>query len=1000
MHDMEMLQVMMEFETMPLTDEAIDTFFDAINNIQNSKNNKIHNENLNFKDIFEQNLIYINARSLLKNLEEIEILVVKYKPILLLCSETRVTDEINRNEYSMQGYISIECLSENRHTGGVVMYIRKDTKYKVILNYTKNKMLWFLSVEIWDSEINGIFSVFYRSPSNLNNIEESLNELDELFGKVISLNKLNIIVGDLNIDLLKDDKFSRLANCSFIKNGLDLNNKFVTRENENNGTLIDVVLTNEMNMIKSKPLEKEIISDHKTIMINILHEDLMNKNKKLSIISWRNYSKESLIENLRKCNWSGFDEMDINSKLKLLRENLVNSVRPLTSKIEIKNDVKPKKWFDEETRTKKKEKIEKYLKWQNNGKQIIDKQQYTQSRNEYNKLIKSKKANYFKAEVRESSNNQNKMWKLLKSLISNKMDNACEEIIFENEKITDTKLISNKFNEYFVDSITELNGQINDVNNGYFELINNSNYSSDNNEFKLRTITVEEIFDTAKFLKRKINRSTHCNSLVWHDAMDYIAHFMKTLINEIILNGILPDEWKISTVTPIPKIKNTNKADTFRPINAMECDEKFLETIVKSQLVEYIENNKLLAKNQSAFRKNHSCETALTYVISDWRDSLSEGRAIVVVFLDLKRAFETVDRKRMLEKLKSYGIKNSELKLFENYLYNRKQKVKFKDEMSDEVDVPIGLPQGTALSVILFILYINDIVSVPRKCKISLFADDTTLIGEDETTNGAINKVNEDLERIFDWLNTNKLILNISKTKWMLLARGSNCDNANMNYVKINGMNIERVNCIKYLGVHIDDHLKFDNQIVELVKKTAPKINVLKRISKKLTFDTRKIIYYSIIAPNFEYCSTLYMACSNAQLNEIQKLQNRAMRIILNCEYGTPRVFMLNALDWLSISQKIKLNTLIMIYKMKNAMLPDYLSEKIKYNSDTHSINTRYRNNFRLPRVNSEMAKRSIYYEGLKMYNELPNYIKESVTLAQFKKNCAKYVKQTFEPLN
>lgn len=128
------------------------------------------------------------------------------------------------------------------------MYIRKDTKHKVILNCAKDRMLWFLPVEIWDSQINGIFSVFYRSPNNV-------NYMDELFGRVISLNKLNVIVADPNIDLLKYDKFSRLTNCSFIKNGLELNNRFVTRENENNGTLIDVVLTNQMNIIKSKPLD-------------------------------------------------------------------------------------------------------------------------------------------------------------------------------------------------------------------------------------------------------------------------------------------------------------------------------------------------------------------------------------------------------------------------------------------------------------------------------------------------------------------------------------------------------------------------------------------------------------------------------------------------------------------------------------------------------------------------------------------------------------------------
>lgn len=477
----------------------------------------------------------------------------------------------------------------------------------------------------------------------------------------------------------------------------------------------------------------------------------------------------------------------------------------------------------------------------------------------YNKLIKIKKANYLKSEFKQASNNQNRMWKILKSMISNKKENISEEVMFDNEKLTDTKLISRKFNEYFVHSINELNSQISNSNSGQFHTLTNIDNTNGNNEFKLVPVSVEDIMNTAKFLKCKMNRSILCNSLVWHDAMEYIANFMTNLINDIILNGTIPDEWKVSTISSIPKIKNTNKADSFRPIDSMECDEKFLEVIIKTQLTDYIENNNLLSKNQSAFRKKHSCETASNHVISDWKESLNDSQIVIVVFLDLKRAFETVDRQKMLGKLESYGIKNTELKLFENYLTNRKQKVKFKGDMSNEIDVPIGLPQGTALSVIPFILYINNIVYVPKKCNIALFADDTTLMAKDQSVDDAINKINEDLKLVYDWLNTNKLILNVSKTKWMLLTKGPKYYDVNTNNVQINGVSIERVNCIKYLGLYIDEQLKFDNQIIELVKKTAPKINMLKRISNKLTFDTRKTIYHSIIAPNFDYCSTIYV---------------------------------------------------------------------------------------------------------------------------------------------
>lgn len=168
------------------------------------------------------------------------------------------------------------------------------------------------------------------------------------------------------------------------------------------------------------------------------------------------------------------------------------------------------------------------------------------------------------------------------------------------------------------------------------------------------------------------------------------------------------------TITSIPKIRNTNKCDEYRPINAMANDEEILESIVKKQFVEYIEKNNILDKNQSAFRAKHSCETALNCAINEQKFLLDKGRVILIVFLDFKRAFGTVDKKRMIEKLKIYGVNGKELDLFKNFLNGRKQRVKYKNSTSGENEVPICLPQGTALSVILFTLYINDMMKTTK----------------------------------------------------------------------------------------------------------------------------------------------------------------------------------------------------------------------------------------------------------------------------------------------
>lgn len=339
------------------------------------------------------------------------------------------------------------------------------------------------------------------------------------------------------------------------------------------------------------------------------------------------------------------------------------------------------------------------------------------------------------------------------------------------------------------------------------------------------------------------------------------------------------------------------------------------------------------------------------------------------------------------------GIEDVELKWFEDYLSNRKQKTKFVNSTSKEEIVPIGLPQGTALSVLLFIIYINDIVYSTKHAETVMFADDTTLTIKSKCLNEAIKLMNEDLERVFDWLNMNKLSLNVDKTKWILFLKKEH-KNKNINLeLKINRQNIEKVNKIKYLGVIINEKLNVSDQVEKCTAKAAQKVNMLKRMSNKLTFDTKKIIYDTTIKTNFDYCSTLYLNATKEQVRNMQKIQNRAMRIILKCEYLTPKKFMLESLNWLSIAQRIKFNAIIMIFKIKNGLAPQYLNDNISYVSDVHNRNVRNNNDFRIPNYKTNITMKSIFYEGIKLYNELPNEIKNVTSLSTFKKHCKNYVK-------
>lgn len=223
-----------------------------------------------------------------------------------------------------------------------------------------------------------------------------------------------------------------------------------------------------------------------------------------------------------------------------------------------------------------------------------------------------------------------------------------------------------------------------------------------------------------------------------------------------------------------------------------------------------------------------------------------------------------------------------------------------------------------------------------------------------------MEQMNSDLNEVSNWLNKNKLKLNINKTKWMLISKDNSNPEMSRISIMLEGKMIERVATTKYLGITLNEKMNFDDQVKNCIKKTACKVNMLKRTARKLTFSTQKMLYNSFILSQFDYCSTIYLNINKEQMGEMQKIQNRAMRVLLNCERTTSKKHMLDKLKWLSVSQRIVLNSLMMIHKIKNNKGPEYLIEKVKFVGESHNRNTRSVNDFKLPIVKYEKSKKNL----------------------------------------
>lgn len=255
-----------------------------------------------------------------------------------------------------------------------------------------------------------------------------------------------------------------------------------------------------------------------------------------------------------------------------------------------------------------------------------------------------------------------------------------------------------------------------------------------------------------------------------------------------------------------------------------------------------------------------------------------------------------------------------------------------------------------------------------------MFADDTLLYCAAKTASEAISKINHDLNKIYDWLNFHKLSLNMEKTSYMIISLKP-LQNVSPDVI-LNGIKITKSNCYKYLGVIIDENLTFNRHLEYIQKKLYKKLGVFKRINNKLSKASKIIFYKSLVAPHFDYCSTILFIMNKSQTESVQVIQNKCMRIILNVDRLYSRRQMLLQLDWMSVNHRLHYNTLKFIHGMVSGKLPRYLNKHLMSNREVHNYNTR-NFHYRLPGYKKSSSQQSILHKGMMVYNNLQTFFKD-----------------------
>ena len=401
--------------------------------------------------------------------------------------------------------------------------------------------------------------------------------------------------------------------------------------------------------------------------------------------------------------------------------------------------------------------------------------------------------------------------------------------------------------------------------------------------FSFRSVTPSEICRYLKKLQR--NKSSGIDELppnLLKDTAEEISKPLAFIINKSLSIGTVPNLWKTSKVTPLHKSDSKSDFNNYRPISVLPCLSKILERIVHRQISGYLEKHCLLRDSQFGFRPRRSTELACTLLLDDIRKNMDNGLLTGAIFLDLSKAFDTVSHSFLLSKLPSYGIIGNELSWFESYLFNRKQHVLYDGCLSNEFPVYRGVPQGSILGPTLFLLHLDDIDRCLCHCKIVKYADDTVIYATEKDSEPIQKKLNVDISKVYNWLTSNDLSLNLKngKTETTIFGTSPRIKKTTPLDIKINGTRLNQTTSYKYLGVHLDSTLALNEIFKSKYKKLSSRLRLLSKLRPNLTFQAAKKIYISIVVPVFTYCEIVNLNLSRTSTEKLERIHQRAISII------------------------------------------------------------------------------------------------------------------------
>ena len=920
--------------------------------------------------------------------------------------------KISKDFFDIPGYNLFHKCREERNGGGVGFFVKKEYFCKVIENsrfYVENIFEAIaLQVEIPNVKSCIVVSL-YRPPAaeNMNTFFESLIYLFE------TLNEFKIPVylfTDSNINFMNigDNINSNILFDHSIGNGYFQLISKCTRIAGNSRTLIDQIFTShDVSNISKSGVIIDSMSDHFITFCCVKTKNkITSSNDKFSFHrNFSSFKKDRFLQDLSIISWD--DVYSSNCPTEAYNyfwdtfKLLFDIHFPLVRKRINKNKTPVNKFMTQGLLKSRKTKLKLARKAKINPSiENIDRSRTY--RNIYNSLIRKAKKLYFKSRLAESYDNSKKLWQVINEACNKRSKlNSVDKLRIGENIISDPQQIANHFNEHFSQVGKKTVASLPTKNVNFRDYLPPPNPHS---FFMLPTAPGEVLQVILGFTKKESCDVNDISFNLLQKVAFPISKPLSHIFNLSIETGIFPEKMKISKTIPIFKNGSPLELENHRGVSIVDSFSKIYEKLASTRLIDFLTRSNFFYDKQFAFLKGRSTNHAILQIFNYVTNSINSKKYTLAIFLDVAKAFDSVDHQILFSKLENAGVRGLSLKWFKSFLSNRKQKVKIGKIWSSTLkEMDISVLQGSIIGVILFLIFVNDLYNCDPELFAVLFADDlTSLISHDniKTLNELGNKC---IDKLLNWYTANKLAIHPGKSRYMifkapyvsldmlpkmkptefpyfpLFLNMNNEGENNISKIKlIKGVPNESETSLKVLGILIDQHLNLQDHAKAIHSKVSKNIYMLNQVKNVLDSQTLKLIYFAHIHSHLNYCSNILNMCTTTALKPLIVLQKKAIRMIFKLpgRAHTAQLFIDNEI--LPLNELIDFTIFMFMFDFVRGNLPlsfdTHWSENGQINLNNYAL--RNATDLHIPRTIYKYLDSHPLYNFAKLWNDLPNNLK------------------------